>query len=339
MRIVLIGFGTVGSHLAKILETKRGELVAQHGLNPKLVAAVDRAGAAIDPNGLDVEKILMAKERTGSVSGDPRIGQKGKTAAEVIETVEAEVLIEATPTNFQDGEPGLTHIKSALKKRMNVVTVNKGPLALALPSLLELAAYNGVSLRFSGAVGGGTPILDLARKCILGNKIRSIKAILNGTTNYILTRMTEGQIPMESALKEARTAGYAEADASYDLNGIDTAAKLAIIANWILGINASLRDVKVTGIKEITLEDVKKAAKENLYIKLIGSIDQELAVAPTPIPRSHPLCVNGALNAVMFDTDLSGEITLVGHGAGGPETASAILRDMIDIRSGLAQRA
>jgi len=333
---VIVGFGTIGRSVAKLLAEKREELLKGYGLRPDIVAIVDSKGAAIDEKGLDTDEVLKRKASKGTVAS----GGDDLTAAEVTEQLEAEVLIEATPTNYKTGEPGLSNIRNGMRRKMNVVTVNKGPLALALPSLLELAHHNGVQIRFSGSVGGGIPILDLAKKCILGNRINSVKAILNGTTNYILTRMSEAKIPMNIALREAQEAGYAETDPTHDINGTDTAAKLSIIANWVMDMNVSINDVKTRGITEITISHVDEALKNNSYIKLVGSIaNGELRVEPRPIPRNHPLCVNGTLNAVVFETELSREITLVGHGAGGVETASAVLRDLIDIRSSLHNRS
>jgi homoserine dehydrogenase len=137
---------------------------------------------------------------------------------------------------------------------------------------------------------------------------------------------------MDAALKEAQEAGYAEADPSYDIEGIDTACKLVIIANWIMGLKASIRDVRITGIKNVTLRDIEQAEKEGCCVKLIGSIEKGLLVQPQLIPKNHPLCVSGTLNAVTFDIEFLGEITIAGRGAGGMETANAILRDLIDVR-------
>ncbi|MEM2897368.1 MAG: homoserine dehydrogenase [Candidatus Bathyarchaeia archaeon] len=337
MRLTLIGFGTVGQSLIKLLANKKDELTKKFGLNPKFVAIVDTGGAAIDENGINPSKAIEVKKSRKSVAFMDRIGYPGMSATDVIKNVEAEVVIEMTPTNFSNGEPGLSHIKTAISSKRHVITTNKGPLALALPSLMELASYNRVKLRFSGTVGGGTPILDFAKKSLLGDRIISIKGILNGTTNYILTRMFEASISMDQALKEAQKAGYAEADPSYDIEGIDTACKLVIIANWIMNLRISLKDVNIKGINEVTLKDVEKAREEGRVIKLIGSIEKKARVRPELIPQNHPLAVHGTLNAVTYKTETCGEITLVGRGAGGPETASAILRDIVDIKMALVK--
>jgi len=243
-----------------------------------------------------------------------------------------------TPTNIKDGEPALSHIKTAFKSGKHVVTTNKGPLALALPALTELADYNKVYLRFSGTVGAGTPVLDLAKKCLLGDRIISIRGILNGTTNYILTEMDERHITFQLALENAQRLGYAEADPSMDVDGLDAACKLVIMANWIMDKKVTLKNVKIQGIRNVTLQALKEAAKKGCTVKLIGSINDDLKVMPTEISRYDPLCVGGVLNAVTFVSEFAGEETVIGRGAGGMETASAILRDLLDIKQNLATK-
>jgi len=246
--------------------------------------------------------------------------------------LEAEVLIETTESNYKDAEPGMTHIVNAMKRGMHVISVNKGPLALAFPSLMEIAAYNQVLFRFSGTVGGGTPILDFAKNSLRGERIVSFSGILNGTTNYILTNMANG-MSFDDALDDAKQRGYVEADESLDLDGLDAAAKLVILANWIMGMKVVMSDIKRTGIRKIDSVDIKRAAEKNSAIKLIASCSKELTVTPKEIPTVDPLCVSGTLNAISFTSEHSGTQTIIGRGAGGVETASSILRDLIDIRN------
>lgn len=338
MRAIMIGFGSVGRAFAEILGKNPSLLRDRYGINLQILAIVDRGGAMINPHGIDLEQALDARLSQGSVSSHKTHGHKGTSAAEVIDSVDADILLELTPTSLPDGEPGLTHIESALKKRLNVITTNKGPIAAELPSLLELANYQKVSLKFSGTVGGGIPILNFAKQCLTGCKIESIEGILNGTTNHILTRMYDAGITLEEALGEAQTAGYAEADPSYDINGIDTACKLVITSNWILGKRVTIKDVEIEGISKVTVKDVENAKRSKKAIKLVGHISEsEISVHPRPVPDDSPLCVKGTLNAVVFKTDLSGEVTIAGRGAGGTETASAVLRDIIDIKNALMQ--
>jgi len=338
MRIILIGFGVVGQSFAQILIHREAELVKNYGFRPRVVSIADKGGAAVNPKGLNLEKILSLKAEKGTVALSSENGRPGMSALGVIEAVEAEAMVEVTPTNIKDGEPALSHIKTAFKSGKHVVTTNKGPLALALPALTELADYNKVYLRFSGTVGAGTPVLDLAKKCLLGDRIISIRGILNGTTNYILTEMDERHITFQLALENAQRLGYAEADPSMDVDGLDAACKLVIMANWIMDKKVTLKNVKIQGIRNVTLQALKEAAKKGCTVKLIGSINDDLKVMPTEISRHDPLCVGGVLNAVTFVSEFAGEETVIGRGAGGMETASAILRDLLDIKQNLATR-
>jgi len=338
MRIILIGFGIVGQSFTQILTRREAELVKNYGFHPRVVAIVDKGGAAINPKGLNLEEMLFLKGEKGTVAASHEYGHLAMPALDVLESIEAEALVEATPTNIKDGEPGLSHIKTAFKTGKHVVTTNKGPLALALPALTELADYNKVYLRFSGTVGAGTPILELAKKCLLGDRILSIRGILNGTTNYILTEMDEKHITFQQALENAQKLGYAEADPLMDVDGIDVACKLVIIANWIMNKKVTLKDVNVQGIRNITVQAIEEAAKKDCTIKLIGSINGNLKVKPTEISRHDPLSVRGVLNAVTFVSEFAGEETIIGRGAGGMETASAILRDLLDIKQNLATK-
>jgi len=338
MRIILVGCGVVGKSFARILIHREAELVKDYGFHPRVVAIVDKEGAAINPKGLDLKKMLSLNVEKGTVAASREYGRPAMLALDVIESVEAEAMVEVTPTNIKDGEPGLSHIKTAFKTGKHVVTTNKGPLALALPALTELANYNKVYLRFSGTVGAGTPVLELAKKCLLGDRIVSIRGILNGTTNYILTEMDEKRITFQQSLEQAQKLGYAEADPSMDVDGLDAACKLVIMANWIMNKKVTLKDVSIQGIRNVTLKALEEAAKKNCTIKLVGSINDNLKVKPTEISRHDPISVGGVLNAVTFVSEFAGEETIIGRGAGGMETASAILRDLLDIKQNLATK-
>ena len=173
-------------------------------------------------------------------------------------------------------------------------------------------------------------MFSLVRECLRGDRVIRISGILNGTTNYILSRMFFEEIGFEIALKEAQERGIAEKDPSYDVDGIDAACKLVILANALMKRDVGFGDVERVGIRGITQEAVSLAKKANYAIKLIGTIDRRLEVAPKLVPVNHPLCVHGTLNAIHLETDLAREITLVGYGAG-KETVSAILNDLITV--------
>ncbi len=333
MRIILAGFGTVAQSLARILNEDHESFMQAHGFKPSVVAAIDSHGYCVNANGLNLNKLLQVKEKTGTVGDYPENGEKNPDGQEIITQTEAEALIETTPTNFRGAEPGMSNIKKALATGKHVVTSNKGPLALALPALLELAQHRKLRLRFSGTVGAGTPFLDFAKKCLPGERITGINGILNGTTNYVLTRMEEGMLSFDSALAEAQQKGYAESDPSNDVDGLDTAAKVVIIANWVLKRKIHLKDLHVKGIRSVSLDQVAKAKESGKRIKLMGRLeDTRASVQPEEVPVSDPVCVPGSLNALTYSTMHAGRVTLVGQGAGGEQTASALIRDLVDIR-------
>ena len=331
MRLIVVGFGVVGQSFAKLLLSRSADLYSIYGVKPRVVACVDSKGSRVSSAGLDLQRLLDVKKSKDTICEyDKRSSHLDST--HIIENVDAEVLLELTPTNLNDGEPGTSHIISAMRSGKHVITVNKGPLALAFPSLLELANYNGVMLRFSGTVGGGTPILEFAKRCLKGDRIISFRGILNGTTNYILSKMEE-DLTFESALDDAKQKGYAEAAPSLDIDGYDAAAKLVIMANWIMNMKVTMKDVNRAGIREIKLPDIQRAHRRGNAIKLIATCDNKyLVVKPTEVSKADPLYVNGTLNALTFSSEHSGQHTIIGRGAGGMETASAILRDLIEIK-------
>ena len=334
MRIVLIGFGTVGQSLARILTKDRDWLVKNYGFEPQVTAIVDSRGSCRDDNGLNLDLALKVKEKYGTVRKYPGRSEREATTPRIISEAEAEAVIETTPSNFENGEPGLTNIKRSLSAKRHVVTANKGPLALAMPALLELADHVRMQLRFSATVGGGTPFLSFASKCLPGEKILGIHGILNGTTNYILTRMDEASLSFQKALAAAQEKGYAEKNPANDLKGLDTAAKIVIIANWVLKRRISINDLEIAGIENIPPGKIRKAKESGARIKLVGRLtDSRASVKPEEVPADDPVCVPNTLNALSFSTEHTGDVTLIGRGAGGEETASAIIRDLVDIRS------
>ena len=256
MRIILCGFGVVGQSLVKLFDSRSEDLYAKYGLKPRIVGVVDSKGSAVDPSGLEFNKLVEVKKKFGTVKNYANT-KNAMSGIDILKNIEADVLIETTASNYKDAEPGMTHITTAMKKGLHVISVNKGPLALAFPSLMELATYNQVMLKFSGTVGGGTPILDYAKNSLSGERITAFSGILNGTTNYILSNMSTG-LSFDEALKDAKDRGYVEADESLDLDGLDAAAKLVILANWIMGMKVTMPDINCTGIRKVSTEDIKK---------------------------------------------------------------------------------
>jgi len=331
MRIAIIGFGNLGKGICRAFVDKAEFLRNTHGLIPQVVAVVDEFGAATDEKGLNLSQLLKTAETTGTVAKYPR-GKRGKLARDVIEDVNADLVFELTPTNIRTGEPGISHIKGAMQSGKHVITSNKGPLVVAFRELDNLAKRQGVEFRYSASVGGAIPVISLARKLLGGNEISEIRGVLNGTTNYILTRMAAEGAPQDIIIREAQELGYAEKDPSLDIDGIDTACKVTILANSVLGINAKIRDVKRVGIRRITPDATRLAQESGQTIKLVGIAKRGLLeVGPKLVPMGHPLAVSGTLNAVTFELDLAREISIAGYGAGPKETSSSLLGDLLDI--------
>ncbi|MCX6689220.1 MAG: homoserine dehydrogenase, partial [Methanoregula sp.] len=208
-------------------------------------------------------------------------------------------------------------------------------IALAYKELSTLARENGVTLRYEATVGGAIPIMHTLEHGLCGNEILGIHGVLNGTCNYILTRMAAEGLTYEQALMEAREMGYAEADPTYDVKGIDAAIKLVILANTIWGNGVKLSDVDLTGIDLLTPDALRLAEDYDCTIRLIAEAIPNkhlLRVSPRIIEKNHSLVVEGTLNAITLETDMAKEITLIGKGAGSVETASAIIGDLLYIR-------
>jgi len=324
MRIILVGFGFLGREFVGAISRKLDVLMGVDG-EFRLVGVSDIDGYAYDDSGLDLQKLSS----TQKISNYPSFS-KGGYSLELIEKSNADIMVEATITNIRDGEPGLTHIREALKRGINVVTSNKGPLVLAFSELVNLAEKNGCALKYEATVAGAIPVFSLVNECLQGDKILKVSGILNGTTNYILSKMYLEEMSFEIALKEAQERGIAEKDPTYDIEGIDAACKVVILANALMKRNVRFEDVERVGIARITPEAISLAKQSGYAIKSVSTVDRTMEVSPKLIPTTHPLCVHGALNALHLETDLAKEITIFGYGAG-KETVSAMLNDTISI--------
>lgn len=332
MNVCIIGLGSVGQGVARVFQMKKEQVKKDYGLDLNLVAALDRSGAAINPDGLDLNLLLKTKKETGKVSNYPEYGETGLSGMEVLDKVDYDCLIEVTPTNIEDGEPARSHILKAMQNGKDVVTSNKGPLALSFSKLAKTAQENNVQFKYEASVGGAMPILNFAHETLSGCEIQSIYGILNGTTNYILSRMAKEGSSYEQTLNEAQEMGIAETDPTQDVEGEDAACKVVILANSILKMDVTYEDVEVRGISQITPESISLAKKEGYLIKLIGEVSPDsLEVSPRLVKEGSPFAVEGTLNVATLKTDLADEVTVVGKGAGSIETASAILSDMISI--------
>ena len=254
----------------------------------------------------------------------------------MLEAAGGDVLVELTPTDLHTGEPGLGHVRAALKAGLHVVTTNKGPIALAYDDLRNRAHKAGVQLRFEGTVLSGTPVLNLCEAGLTGAGIREIRGVVNGTCNFILTEM-EGGTGYAKALSKAQHLGYAEADPSGDVEGWDAAAKVLILANSVLNANLKLGDVNRTGITGLTVDDIQTACAAGKTWRLIARISQgengwKAKVGPEEVNRADPEgSLTGPENLLIFDTEALGEVTITGPGAGRRATGHAVIADLLAV--------
>jgi homoserine dehydrogenase len=335
-RLAFVGFGKVAQGLTELLVRKHDQLKRDYGFDYRIVAVADTVKESVmDDRGLDPETLLRLAKTYGSLRNYPR-GSKGLSSIETIRKANADVLVETTWTNLTDGEPGLTHIKTALTEDLHVVTTNKGPIALAYNELASLAERRQRQLRFEGTVLSGTPVISLATETLAGSTINSIRGILNSTTNYALSEMEGGQ-SYEEALRTAQERGYAEADLSGDVEGWDAAAKITILANATMKGKLRLGEVRREGIVGITASEVRDAISAGKRIKLVASAyvqDGKIAAQVTceKLPDTDPLSrVAGVMNAVIISTDVQPDIVIVGPGAGADSAGYALLTDLLAI--------
>ena len=334
-RLALIGFGTVGQGLAQIV-AERGEALAETtGAELRIDAVVDpRYGGVASSRGFAPEALLDAS-RQGSFGALPA-ELRDLDAVAAIRDADVDVVAEMSVTDLAHGEPGSGHVRAALAAGRHVVTTNKGPVALHYAELAELAAAHGVTLGVEGTVMSGTPTLGLGTEQLAGAGVTGVTGILNGTTNYMLGRMEAG-LAFEEALAEAQTLGYAEADPSGDVDGIDAAGKAVILANLVMGARLGMADVARRGIRDLTPEDMRAAADAGEAWKLLTEVRRvgdavRAEVRPARLSRDHPVAaVGGAVNACTFATELLGDVTLVGPGAGRSETGYALIHDLLAI--------
>ena len=337
IRYTLVGLGNIGRNLLDVLIHRQPQVEADYGLEFRLVGAADSSGAAIDPDGLDIVRVRDIKLSRQGVSSYPRVGCPGMNALRMVKAVRAEMLVDASPTNLEDGEPGLSCTRSALNAGQHIVTANKGPLVLAFQELTSLARKAGCRLLYSGTVAGGLPTVNLGVRDLAGSGVLRVEGIFNGTTNYILTRMENERIAYEEALRGAQQAGITEADPTLDVDGWDAANKLVIIANSVLRRPTTLADVTVEGIRGITSADLQRARADGKVIKLLAVAerrggDYALSVKPALLDESHPLARTGMWDmGVVYTTDFMGVISAVIEEKGPVPTSAAVLRDMINV--------
>ncbi|MGD0183755.1 MAG: homoserine dehydrogenase [Roseiarcus sp.] len=316
LRVGVAGLGTIGSALVRLLGRRRADLAARTGREITLVGVSDLSRR---DRGLDLLGAAFYDDARSLAQGD------------------IDVFVELI-----GGADGAAYesAKTALERGVPLVTANKAMIAAHGLELARLAEAKGVALAFEAAVAGGIPVVKTLREGLAGNAIRRVSGILNGTCNYILSRMETDGLPFDVCLADAQRLGYAEADPTFDIGGFDSAHKLAILASLAFGAKIDADAVSIEGIQTITLADLAAADELGYRVKLLGVAERtqmgvEQRVHPTMVAKSEPLAQTmGVLNAVTIDGDAIGALTLVGAGAGGDATASAVAADIVDVARG-----
>jgi homoserine dehydrogenase len=338
VRIALVGFGNVGREFVRRLGGSYRRALRSEGIAVTVTGiATGRHGVAIDPRGLDLTSALRKVESGRSLAALHR-GPEIESSLRFVETVPADVLIELTPLDPKRGEPAITHVRTALKRGLHVVTANKGPVAFALARLRALARSKGRAFLHEGAVMDGTPVFNLVERCLPGTRVLSFRGTLNGTTNLILSRMEEG-LRASDALREAEALGIVEADPRHDLDGWDAALKGCALAHAFWGARVLPARVRRRGIGGITARSVRRALRDGKQVRLVVRGERRgrsvrITVAPEAIPLDDPLAGRGGDCALVLETDHAGEIAVVERGGTVDQTAYAVLSDLLTIVRG-----
>ncbi len=337
VRVLVVGFGHVGRAFARLTALKGSLVERRFGVRVKIVGVVDSRGAALKPEGFSGAELLKVSEvPRSSVCFSEPYGVCGLSLKSLYDSVQPDVHVEVTPSNYVSGEPGLSNVMFALSRGANVVLANKAPLALKFDDIMGSARARGLKVKFRATVMGGSPLIDTVLS-LRSHEVKKVYGIFNATTNYILTLMHESLIGLDEALKTAQAMGVAEADPSLDIDGWDAAAKLVILAR-LLGLKLNISGIARESLSKVTLRDVVEALKRNSVIKHVAGFDAlsgEAWVKPETLSSDSVLSkVNGLLNAAVIETDVCDYI-LIGKGGGPVETAHSLLDDIVSITGGL----
>lgn len=339
-RLCLAGAGNIGAGFLAILRDRHDDLVARYGADLSVVGVAQSSGAAIDPDGLDLESVLRALEAGTPVAALPGTGRPGMTALELLRECDADFLLGATPVDRVSGQPGLDLARAALAAGAHVVLADKGPVALAYDELAaasDLAGGPGLPcLRFNATVAGALPVINIGWRDLAGERITRIEGVFNATSQYIL-RAIESGADFEEALADTRRRGIAETDPSLDIDGHDAAFKLLITANAVLGAGARPADIAVTGIRAVSPGSVRAAAESGRRLILLAVAERtgddcQLRVAPELVADDHPLArLHPHEMGVVYYGDRIGRLSAASLEPGPEPSSAAMLTDILDI--------
>lgn len=336
LKICMTGFGNVGREFCRLIQSKRNEVIEKYQYDISIVGiSTNSKGTLINNNGLDIDNIFSAFEKL------KKFDQSSEdycccSPIEMINKCEADIFIELSTLSIKDGQPAISYIEEACKNNMHVITANKGPVAWDFKRLNDI--FRSKQFLFETTVMDGTPIFNLFKDCLHGNKINRIMGILNGTSNFVLSQLEKG-VPFDDAVSEAQRIGLAEADPSMDIDGMDGTAKICALANILMDANTNPERVQVKSIRNITMEELQSAKQKGYRIKYICEAvkneitdEVELSVQPRQLKMEDALCtVNGTSAAITLFTDLAGELTIIQTNPGILQTAYGIYSDLLTV--------
>ncbi|SDJ89456.1 homoserine dehydrogenase [Halovenus aranensis] len=309
MRIAVVGAGAVGQAVVELAEP----------YGHTVTAVADSSAGVVDADGLDAEAVLDRKRTEGTV---------GPQTLDAVLDSEYDALVEATPTTVGDAQPAFEHVRTALGRDRDVVLANKGPVAQRYDDVRGMERDSDGAVRFEATVGGAIPVFSTIED-IGAENVTAVRGVLNGTANFILSRMTAEGVAYEHALAEAQDIGVAEADPTFDVDGTDAALKCAILANVLTDTTYTLDAVEMMGIRDIPASALELAQQGGSTIRLIGEVDESgVRVRPRLVDEHGTLAVSGTQNIVQVETTHAGRVNISGRGAGGHETATAIMSDL-----------
>ncbi|VVS97243.1 homoserine dehydrogenase [Rhizobium sp. EC-SD404] len=328
VKVAIAGLGGVGRATAELLLSRRGRYREVYATDVRLAAACGSRSGRADPDGLEASDLDALED--------------GRTGPDFIAASGADILIEAGPSDFRTGGPGLVYIHASLSAGLDTIVVSKGALVHSGSALRQLAKSTGATLKLSGAAASALPTIDLLEHSLKGCRVVRVEGILNATTNYLLDAMTTRGIDFHEALRQAQAGGFAEANPSNDVDGWDTAAKLVLIANFGLGADLTMEDVQVEGIGSVTMDRVQAWRADGVVPKLVGELSWpdgllRATVGIRTYPTKDPLSqVGGKDKAIRILTEEMGETIAIASGKEPMATAAAALKDLESL---LAMRA
>ena len=335
IRLVFVGFGNVGSALARLLLDKHEQVQERYGLDLQVVAiATGSHGVAFDETGLDLSRALEIQEGAGDLSKLTPGGAQFDIPT-LLKEIEGEALLESVPVNYETGQPAVGYLQAALERGMHAITSNKGPVVHGYHSLSEIARSNGSQFLFEATVMDGAPIFSTWREALPGARLKSLRGILNSTTNFLLTEMEEGK-SFDAALAEAQKIGVAETDPSGDIDGWDAAVKVAALATVLMDSSLGIQEVDRQGIGKLGADQISAALEDGERWKLICSVWREKdkvlgRVRPERLGPDDPLYhVRGTSSQITFTSDVLGDLTVMGTDPGPDTTAYGMFADLLN---------